>query len=332
MEATAGPPPREAPPPEAPSLEVLPPELHGEEWRHALAGTFNGLVPDHPGAAGLPPARGRLAGAQLGEAAAFQVAGGDQVLRRTAAASRRRPSDLLKVCIQRAGTATIAQGGREVRLTPGSMTIYDIDQPYLIALQGEWRCSVIAFPRSAVAASRLFVDRLICRPALVTDGPGAVLAPLVAAAVAHPGEPGAARALVGRASVDLVVAALAEQHRPGAADAVRLQVDAYIRAHLAEPGLSHATVAAAHHMSGRTLHRLFSEPGPTVTELIRGYRLDRILAGLRSPATARDSISQVAARWGVHDMPHFSRAFRARYGMTPTQARQTGPPPSPAAG
>jgi AraC-like DNA-binding protein len=252
------------------------------------------------------------------------VAGGDQVLRRSAAASRYRPSDLLKVCIQRAGTATIAQGGREVRLTPGSMTIYDIDQPYLIALQGEWRCSVIAFPRSAVAASRLFVDRLICRPVLVTDGPGAVLAPLVAAAVARTAEPGAASALVGRASVDLVLAALAEQHRPETADAVRLQIDAWIRAHLAEPGLCHARVAAAHHMSGRTLHRLFSEPGPTVTELIRGYRLDRILADLRSPAAARDSISQVAARWGVHDMPHFSRAFRARYGMTPSQARQNG--------
>jgi AraC-like DNA-binding protein len=78
-------------------------------------------------------------------------------------------------------------------------------------------------------------------------------------------------------------------------------------------------------MSERTLHRLFSEPGPTVTELIRGYRLDRILADLRSPAAARHSISQVAARWGVHDMPHFSRAFRARYGMTPSQARHAGP-------
>jgi AraC-like DNA-binding protein len=106
---------------------------------------------------------------------------------------------------------------------------------------------------------------------------------------------------------------------------VRLQIDAYIRARLAEPGLSHGSVAAAHHMSERTLHRLFSEPGPTVTELIRGYRLDRILADLRSPAAARDSISQVAARWGVHDMPHFSPAFGARYGMTLSQARHDGP-------
>ena len=301
------------------------PELRGEEWREALAGNFNGLVPDLETAAGLPPATGRLAGARLGEVAAFHVTGGTQVLRRTPAGARRRPSDLLKVCIQRSGTATIAQGGHEVRLTPGSMTIYDIDQPYLIALQGEWRCSVIAFPRSAVAASRHYVDQLICRPAQVTDGPGAVLAPLVASAVTRPAGPAAAGALVGRASIDLVVAALAGQHRPDQGDAVRLQIDAYIRARLAEPGLSHGSVAAAHHMSERTLHRLFSEPGPTVTELIRGYRLDRILADLRSPAAARDSISQVAARWGVHDMPHFSRAFRARYGMTPSQARQAGP-------
>jgi AraC-like DNA-binding protein len=127
---------------------------------------------------------------------------------------------------------------------------------------------------------------------------------------------------MGRASIDLLMAALAEQPRPGRPDAVRLQVDAYIQAHLADPGLCHQAVAEAHHMSGRTLYRLFGEPGPTVTELIRGYRLDRVHADLLSPASAGLAISRIAARWGLFDMPHFSRAFRARYGMTPSEARQ----------
>ena len=305
--------------------------LRGDEWRQVLADNFNGLVPDPRAArdtAGDPDgASGWLTAAMLGEVAAFHVAGDGQVLRRSTALARRQPSDLLKVCIQRSGSATIQQDDREVRLGPGSMAIYDIDKPYAIRLQGDWRCAVIAFPRSALAASRRFIDDVICRPAQAASGPGSVLVPLVASAVTRPAGAGdtGADALMGRASIDLLMAALAEQQRPDRPDAVRLQVDAYIQAHLADPGLCHQAVAGAHHMSGRTLHRLFGEPGPTVTELIRGYRLDRVHADLLSPASAGLSISRVAARWGLFDMPHFSRAFRARYGMTPSEARQQMP-------
>ena len=128
--------------------------------------------------------------------------------------------------------------------------------------------------------------------------------------------------LMGRACLDLLKAALAERELPQRPDAVRLQIEAYIRAHIADTDLSHGTVAAAHHMSERTLHRLFDESGQTVTELIRSYRLDGILGDLQSPASAGDAISRIATRWGIHDKPHLTRSFRARYGMSPSEARQ----------
>jgi AraC-like DNA-binding protein len=298
--------------------------LHDDEWRDALAANFNGLIPDWP-PGDMAGAEGWLSAAQLSNVAAFHVAGGSQILRRSPAWARRLPSDLLKVCIQRAGSATIQQGDREVMLTPGSMAIYDIDQPYSIRLQGEWRCAVIAFPRSALMASEHFIDAVICRPAQVADGPGSVLIPLVASAVArteNSSRAGISDTLMGQACLDLLKAALAERELPQRPDAVRLQIEAYIRAHIADAGLSHRTVAAAHHMSERTLHRLFDESGQTVTELIRSYRLDGILADLQSPASAGDAISQIATRWGIHDMPHLTRSFRARYGMSPSEARQ----------
>lgn len=300
--------------------------LGGDEWRAALASNFNGLIPDRPPAADAPKARGRLAVAQLGDVTAFHVAGNSQVLHRSAAWARRLPSDLLKVCIQRAGSATIEQGGREVTLTPGSMAIYDIDRPYGIRLDGEWRCSVIAFPRDALVASRHFLDAVMCRPTPVSDGPGSVLIPLVASAISSMNSAGPAAGtsdvLMGRASLDLLKAALASRNLAEQPDTVRLQVDTYIQAHLSDAGLCHRTVAQAFHMSERTLHRLFGEGGQSVTDRIRSYRLERILADLRSSGSADDSISRIAARWGVHDMPHLVRAFRARYAMTPSEARR----------
>jgi AraC-like DNA-binding protein len=303
--------------------------LGGDEWRAALASNFNGLIPDQPPAADAGTARGRLAAAQLGNVTAFHVAGNSQVLRRSATWARRLPSDLLKVCIQRAGSATIQQGGREVTLTPGSMAIYDIDRPYGIKLDGAWRCSVIAFPRHALVASRHFLDAVMCRPTPVSDGPGSVLIPLVASAVSSGTAAGPAAGtsdvLMGRASLDLLKAALASRDLADQPDTVRLQVDTYIQAHLSDVSLCHRTVAEAFHMSERTLHRLFGESGPSVTGRIRSSRLDAILADLRSPGSANDSISRIAARWGVHDMPHLVRAFRARYGMTPSEARRETP-------
>jgi AraC-like DNA-binding protein len=300
--------------------------LRDDEWRNALASNFNGLIPDRP-PGDMAGAEGWLSAAPLSNVAAFHVAGSSQILRRSPAWARRLPSDLLKVCIQRAGSATVQQDGREVMLTPGSMAIYDIDRPYAIRLQGGWRCTVIAFPRTALVASERFIDAMICRSAQITDGPGSVLIPLVASAVsrAESGRGAAASdALMGLACLDLLKAALAERELPQRPDAVRLQVEAYIRAHIADAELSHSKVAAAHHMSERTLHRLFDESGQTVTELIRSYRLDGILSDLRSPGSARDAISRIAARWGIHDMPHLTRAFRARYGMSPSEARQRG--------
>jgi AraC-like DNA-binding protein len=137
--------------------------------------------------------------------------------------------------------------------------------------------------------------------------------------------------LMGRASLDLLKAALASRDLAERPDTVRLQVDTYLQAHVSDPGLCHRTVAEAFHMSERTLHRLFGGAGQSVTGRIRSYRLDAILADLRSPGSANDSISRVAARWGVHDMPHLVRAFRARYGMTPSEARRHDTVPDQAA-
>src|SRR5215469_5452645 len=183
--------------------------LRGDEWRDALALNFNGLVPDDA------PVRNReshesgwLSQARLGDVAAFHVTGTPQALRRSPARARRQPSGLLKVCIQRAGQATIQQGDREAVLGPGSMAIYDIDKPYAIRLQGDWRSAVIAFPRSALIASQRFVDAVICRPASVTAGPGSVLAPLIASAItaSERGDTGndLSGGLMGRASLDLL--------------------------------------------------------------------------------------------------------------------------------
>lgn len=290
--------------------------LRADEWDDALATCFNGLRPAHAD----PTNSGRLAAGALGDLAMFHVAGSPQRLTRTFSDARRRPAELFKICIQRSGSALIRQAGHEVLLTAGSMAMYDLERPYSITLDGDWRSDVIAFPKSALVASPSFVAAALCRPTEVTDGPGAVLISLVSSGVERTASDPAAE-LMGRAGLDLIRAALCGRTEPRDPDAVRMQVEAYIQSHLADPGLAPATVAAAHHMSERSLHRLFGSAEHSVGELIRVLRLRAVRNEL---AATDEPIARLAGRWGYHDMPHFDRVFKAHYGMTPSEARRAG--------
>nr|WP_241265463.1 helix-turn-helix domain-containing protein [Streptomyces boncukensis] len=96
----------------------------------------------------------------------------------------------------------------------------------------------------------------------------------------------------------------------------------YIEEHLADPALSPAVLAEAHHISVRQLHRVFQQQGATVASWIRARRLERCCQDLADPAQAHVPVHAVAARWGYRRAPEFTRAFRAVYDMPPNTWRR----------
>jgi len=131
------------------------------------------------------------------------------------------------------------------------------------------------------------------------------------------------------ALVDLIAAALAV--RTGQTQALPpetrrraglLQVKAFIRQRLADPRLSVADIAAAHHLSVRSLQRLFAAEGETAGGWARRQRLERCRRDLLDPALRDRPAAAIGARWGFIDATHFGRAFRARYGMPPAEFRE----------
>jgi transcriptional regulator GlxA family with amidase domain len=95
----------------------------------------------------------------------------------------------------------------------------------------------------------------------------------------------------------------------------------YVRAHLSDPGLSRSSIAAAHHMSARTLDRLFTDQPWSVSGLIRHERLEAVRRDLEDPSLRHRGVAALAARWGFFDAAHFSRLFRQNYGCPPSQTR-----------
>ena len=111
-----------------------------------------------------------------------------------------------------------------------------------------------------------------------------------------------------------------------AADGLRAHVVGYVRAHLGDPRLSRSSIAAAYHMSPRTLDRLFTGEPWSVSGLIRHERLEAVRRDLADPLLSGRSVAALAARWCFFDAAHFSRVFRQHYGYSPSQARPTGLP------
>ena len=114
----------------------------------------------------------------------------------------------------------------------------------------------------------------------------------------------------------------------GPAQRTSARVLAFIEENLGDPALTPPMIAAAHHISIRTLHRLFASDETTVAEEIRTRRLRRCRRDLDNPLFRGQPVYAIAARWGFLDKAHFSRLFHAAYGVGPqvyrAQSRSPG--------
>ncbi len=95
-----------------------------------------------------------------------------------------------------------------------------------------------------------------------------------------------------------------------------------IEIQLGDGDLTLHDVADQQHVSARYIQKLFQQAGLSFSHYLRQRRLEHCHADLASVAHRSLSISDICFRWGFNDAAHFSRSFRADYGMTPRSFRQ----------
>ncbi|MFH8608248.1 helix-turn-helix domain-containing protein [Streptomyces sp. NPDC018029] len=258
-------------------------------------------------------------------------------VRRTERHIRRGDPGSLQVSLTLSGLSGFEQCGRNVKFGAGNFLLYESSSPF----EGWMRQSGDGSDptRSIVATLPMHllpfpVDRLselVSRPLSGREGFGALLAQFMQQVAGDVGQFGESCDVSDRLSHTLVdlVGHLGAQHLDRVAElpvesrkrALLLQVQSHVRRHLRDPGLNPDSIAAAHHISTRYLHRLFQEQGLTVSSWIRGLRLERCRRALANPAFAAVPVGAIAARWGFTQPAVFTRAFRAAYGLTPSDVR-----------
>jgi AraC-like DNA-binding protein len=138
---------------------------------------------------------------------------------------------------------------------------------------------------------------------------------------------------VARALRDLLVACLvagAEAYPSKGGDTVLQRAGRFIDNHLAE-ALTVSEVARAMGVSRSRLYRIFAEAGGVERFIVR-RRLSRARALLTRGTGRRPGVAEVALATGFASATHFSRVFKAEYGITPAAARSLqSPQPLPPA-
>jgi AraC-like DNA-binding protein len=296
-------------------------------WRDAICATFVPLELDLPGPA---PQRfhGALTMEDLDVVEVATVEADPHSVYRSPRTIRQRCEDDLFVMMPRTGNVHIAQDGRETVLRPGDFATYDSGRPCRISSDQQIFILVVKLPRTA------FADRCLPAPAPGTtavalrrdSGMGALVSPFLRALPdTLPVLPREISGQVGGNALDLVTAALSVLDADRAAAvphaAQRLRAQRYILDHLGDAGLAPATVADALGMSVRYLYLLFQEENTSPGRWISNRRLALATRLLRDGAAAGHGITEIAFRVGFKDASVFSRAFKARYGLSPRDYR-----------
>ena len=243
--------------------------------------------------------------------------------------------DMLKMLLVCGGGASaVAQGGQQARLSPGEFALYNTRRPY------EVRCGVddertqlltFMFPPSLLPLSPGRVRDLAAVRIPATSGVGELTSQFLLQLARNIDScTPADAARLATAALEILAARLAHEldHRDWGTPETRRHalltaVQGFIQQHLGDPELSPAAIAAAHHMSKRSLHQLFHEEGLTVAGWIRRRRLECCRRDLSDPALAARPVAAIAAKWGFSSASDFSRAFRAGHGVSPAEYRRS---------
>jgi AraC-like DNA-binding protein len=272
--------------------------------------------------AGDAPFAGRVVRHDLGALTVFRLTADASRVTRTTAMIGASDPEWIQFGLLLGGRCTIHQDGRRTPLSEGDFACWASSRPYVIDAHSRHDLLVTYCPEALL---RPHTERILSRTATAIPGDrgtGRLVRRFLLALLDELQAGGAVDGApdVGEGLLDLIRGLYGPQPERGA-DALHAQVHAFIDAHLDDPRLGPDLIARSVFVSRRSLDRLFQAEGVTVRESIRLRRLERCRRDLLDPRLAGQSILQIASRWGFVSAAHFSRAFRAAYGVAPSDLR-----------
>lgn len=223
---------------------------------------------------------------------------------------------------QEEGQSQIVQGDASLLLEAGEIAIVDVEKSFQVDFPAPVRRTLALVPRRRLEEKAPWFKR---SPPVKVMGDG-VFAGLARAHLAQL----CADPALGPDATDLMVEnvcnllALATAPHSFERQTCELPTEAllaFLKRNLHQTDLAPPWAAAQLRISVRTLHLRFQLMGTTFGAFILAERLEACRRALDNAMLDRHSISEIAFDWGFRGISHFSKVFKARYGVTPRDHR-----------
>ena len=232
------------------------------------------------------------------------------------------------VSVQTSGSSTIRQLDREVILQPGDFTIYDSTMPYHLHFESRLSQLVVKVPREHLKKHLQSPETLT---ALHIKGGKGIAQVTTNFAQSLFDETDAmdinTQSQVAETFVSLLTSSIREatselERAPRNKTTQLLRIKQFIAQNLRNPDLNLPNIAAAQNISERYLHNLFESESTTPSRYVWNERLKSAHIDLSNRLLSHRSISDICYAWGFNDTAHFSRSFKAKYGVSPRTFRK----------
>ncbi len=256
----------------------------------------------------------------------------DVLYRRTARHVAADTEDVLMLTITLDGGYRVRQQHADFLVRPGEgWATVSGESAIASNVPGQLRESLaLMLPRAAFAHARLDVGKLLRKPVVCDHQAMHLLLSYLTGieSATAPLTPELGQRAADHVS-DLVLlsvggagdaADLANQRSVPAARLNRLKQDILRRIRTGQP-LHLPALASRHGISPVYVQKLFERDGGSFSAYVLEQRLEHVRHALRSPRFAARSISAIAYDAGFNNLSWFNRAFRKRYGMTPSDMR-----------
>lgn len=247
--------------------------------------------------------------------------------------ARRGPAqtdgDHLILSMGLAGERVFRQRQREAVLTDGMAVLSSGGDVGECEIVSDSQCVHLRVARAALAPMVADLDAALVRPIPATTGPLSLLRRYLdlvqtSDALTDP----QTRKLVVAHVEDLLALALGATRDSamlaggrGVRAARLCAVKAEIMANLGARGLSLPVVAARLRISPSYVRKLFESEGTSFTDFVLTERLARARRLLTDAGTVDRTVADIALEAGFGDLSYFNRAFRRRFGDTPSGIR-----------
>jgi len=237
--------------------------------------------------------------------------------------------DSIFLLLQLSGSGLVSQDGRDVLVAPGGFACADGARPMTLSFPGRFEQLAVRLPRELVVTALGPTERLTARRWPRDHHLVSLVSTFLRrlASTLDRVEPSTSERL-SEVALSLILTTLGELSVPCVSDdprwarnALRYRAEAFIDSHARDRLLKPETVAAALRISPRYLQDLFHDRQTTPSERIWRRRLEEGRRDLAHPALAAVTIGGIAQRCGFLDVAHFSRRFRAAYGVSPREFR-----------